>query len=391
MTTTLHTIGAPSWVEKTFSDYPRTCTASTDNHVARQWTIKHDDGLAPVTDLKDSEAIWIAPESLIALNAWRQRHHLSPLDLESPSANWLSGLGPALTGRAVITTTASDIRSWTEIPSILGPRPWSQLSQGRVSEFRAARRNFHQLQMALTSAPANASITLSGHIPTITEEWCVIINHGMAVAASGYCVHQSAEACHAHTAHQTDKSTHASAGPTAPPETKNQTEQADTRANADESNLTNSNKKHDGSNNVTTAQLSIGRNNNPEFNPLESHDILTVFDGARFHEQYREPAIKMAQIAAMTSGLNRASIIVAFAAGRPHIIEADPLWCTAPYPFESDGEITAFLSAIAGCRMNNDNDHEQQTRNHSPESTVTAYEPDAWMLFHNQKRYAGYS
>jgi hypothetical protein len=344
MTVTVRTIGAPTWVENAFDDYLTPFLIRNTIDTAAEWRIIHDNGLAPVTDLANSDAVWISPEALIALNAWAAERRKSLLHLATPPNDWLSRLDARLTGRTVFSVPAGEIRVWTTLPKALGQRPWSQLSQGRVPEFRAARRNLPQLQQALANAPDDSSITLSGHIPAIHEEWCIIIDNGSAVAASGYCVHKSVG--------QLGTSDHLDA--------------------------------------TETPEMFAGHNRTESFDIQETHDIITVFDGAHFHKAYREQAIAAATAAAQSSGLLQASVIVAFAANRPYIIEADPLWCTAPYPFESDRETKAFLTAIANCRFN-ENDRNGANTQGKVLPTNEFYQPDPWMQLHNRRRYAGFS
>lgn len=338
MSVALRTIGAFSWIADAFDSY------LADSDLGRRWRITHDYGLAPSTDIADDEGLWITPESLIALNAWRARRDMPALLLESPPIHWLSRLDRSLTGRAVITTSAADILGWSAMPAALGPRPWSQLSQGRVPRFRAARRDLDELQRALSDAPPDSSITVSGHIPAISEEWCVIVNEGGSVASSGYCVH--------------DK--------------------------------------------------------------VDSHTITTAFDGAQFDETCRTQAIETAEKAAKAGGLKRASLIVAFADGHPYIIEADPVWCTAPYPFDTNEETEAFLEAIMDCRLQAPWLESHVTQSYVPRTRAdvaqevvtytqtdviqtdgqransldnqgpTPYQPDPWLTRQHCRRYAGF-
>ncbi|MCO6557840.1 MAG: hypothetical protein J6575_00045 [Bifidobacterium sp.] len=290
------------------------------------WTTAYDYGFEPARGIKDNTAVWITPDLLIANNTWRIRHEFKPLLFEAPASDWLARLPRKWTQRNVITVPVSEIRTWPELPKGLGERPWSQLTLGRVPEFRAARRNLKQLQDELHKAPDDSLITVNTHINGISEEWCVIVNGGKATASSGYCVHRSQDE--------------------------------------------------------------------------DSHDILTVFDGARFHDSYRALAESIATRAAQVSHLDNASIIVGFrnvaenkippsstAISRPLIIEADPVWCTTPYPFETAQEITAFLKAISDCRIvESDNDTFKKRSGQSvPETDI--YVPDPWMIRHAEHRY----
>ncbi|WEV68908.1 hypothetical protein OZX73_06400 [Bifidobacterium sp. ESL0775] len=312
------------------------------------WNLACDYGFEPTQDIADNDAVWIAPDLLIALNAWRKRHDLAPLLFEAPPADWLSSLPIGLTGRKAVSATVSHIRSWTAFPEGLGERPWSQLGNGRVPEFRAARRTLAELQGDLRDAPDDSLISVNAHIPAIAEEWCVIIRDGVAAASCGYCVH-------------------------------------------------------------------------PSLNP-ESHDILTVFDGARFHETYRAIAEAKASAAAQSSHLGNASIIVGFQdteawrtpdkrntptitervsdlslfrtsspSPAAFILEVDPVWCTTPYPFRTVEENRSFLETIADSRVRQRDDGLFET-SHGPTRTVPAdnvYEPDPWMIRHHIHRYDG--
>lgn len=290
------------------------------------WTATYDYGFEPTREIENTTTIWITADLLIANNHWRIRHNLSLLVFEAPTADWLARLPRKLTQRNVIIASVSEIRRWAKLPEGLGGRPWSQLSRGRVPEFRAARRNLDELQRDLSKAPEDSLIAISTHVDGIREEWCVIVNGGKAVASSGYCVHRSGDE--------------------------------------------------------------------------DSHDILTVFDGARFHDSYRAIAESAATQAAQSSHLDNASIIVGFrdieenkmppsfsAIAQPVIIEAGPVWCTTPYPFQTADETNAFLQAISDCRIiqNDDGTFKKRNGQSVPESAI--YVPDPWMVSHAEHRY----
>lgn len=341
------------------------------------WKATYDYGFEPARGVGDDAAVWITPDLLIANNAWRERKGLPPLLFEAPAADWLETLPWEFTRRKVLTAPVSQIRSWTKLPDGLGERPWSQLSGGRVPEFRAARRNLRELQDALRRAPDDSLITVNTHIDGIGEEWCVIVDGGKAVESCGYCVHRSLDE--------------------------------------------------------------------------DSHDVLTVFDGARFHESYRTIAESFATQAAQASHLDNASIIVGFrntsgvaknaelanaestdtepanvTSGNtertngksedpksantkpanaepanpepvnprlsipgiePIIIEADPTWCTTPYPYETTEATNAFLKAISDSRIYKTDDGIFKNRNGQSVPATAVYAPDPWMARHAAHRY----
>ncbi|WEV47286.1 hypothetical protein OZX62_03120 [Bifidobacterium sp. ESL0690] len=313
---------------KAISTTQRTASATRaqSGNLFDNWTATYDYGFEPAREITNTTAVWITADLLIANNAWRIRHGLSPLLFDAPAPDWIARLPRKLTQRNVVIVSVSEIRAWNELPEGLGERPWSQLSRGRVPEFRAARRNLGELQHDLSQAPENSLITINTHIDRIREEWCVIVSGGKAAASSGYCVHRSGDE--------------------------------------------------------------------------DSHDILTVFDGARFHDSYRAAAESAATQAAQASHLDNASIIVGFrdfienkmplppsAVPQPVIIEADPVWCTTPYPFQTPDEINAFLQAIADCRITQSDDGTFKKRNGQsvPESDI--YVPDPWMVSHAEHQY----
>lgn len=297
------------------------------NQKTTHWNVTYDYGFEPVRSIADNDAVWITADLLIAQNTWRARYGFPPILLEAPSADWLAKLPKSLTGRTVITTTVCEIRKWDKLPDGLGERPWSQLSLGRVPEFRAARRNLAELQHDLQDAPDDSLITVNAHVAGITEEWCVIIRNGQAVTSSGYCVHLSPDE--------------------------------------------------------------------------DSHDILTVFDNAKFHDSYRALAESTATEAAQASHLGNSSILVGFrntteqksapsySAALPQalVLEADPVWCTTPYPYESPKESDAFLDAIADSRLRYDTDGTLKNRVGDVVASTDVYSPDPWMVRYAAHRY----
>ncbi|RBP99493.1 ATP-grasp domain-containing protein [Bifidobacterium xylocopae] len=269
-------------------------------------------------DLERSDAFWIAPGLLIASNTWLKAQDLPTLSPPSPSPHWLERLAqsaPELSGRPVLTATAETIREWTAWPAPLGERPWSQLAQGRVTAFRAARRTLTQLRNDLASAPSDSLIQLSGQVNGIGEEWRVVLSDGQPVAASGYCIHS----------------------------------------------------------------------------PAGSQRILSVFDGARFDPANRPAVMAAARRAAQATGLHYATIDLAFVpAGAPQpladqrpqawspvVMEADPLWCAAPYDYGPAGT-AAFLDALA------------ESESAPADATDPPYAPDPWMVREFSRRYAAF-
>ncbi|MBB2955067.1 hypothetical protein FHX77_000447 [Bifidobacterium commune] len=370
MSPNFHVISPLFWIQSAFRDYfdkshitdtslHRTgVTNDVSDYAVRGWNLSYNYGFEPAQDLAEDEAVWITPDLLIALNGWRNRHNMESLLFEAPPANWLSSLPSKLTGRKAVCADVAQIRTWTTFPDGLGARPWSQLGNGRVPEFRAARRTLPQLQDDLRNAPNDSLISVNAHIPTICEEWAVIINHGAAVAASGYCVH-----------------------------TPLGEEQSD--------------------------------------NTDESHNILTVFDEAEFHDACRPVAEAMATAAAQASHLSNVSITVGFHSTSPAgmtgntnqvaerqlsgdrapkalitdeettfqpsavVVEAAPVWCTTPYPYRSIKEITGFLEAIADSRIRQEpKKGDQECRQLGIKGGVDGiYLPDPWMVRRNVHRY----
>ncbi|BDR55241.1 hypothetical protein KIMH_13520 [Bombiscardovia apis] len=297
------------------------------------WLIRSADGLAPEPDLEAADALWIAPGLLIAHNAWLRALGREPLHLPAPSPRWLANLAaiaPELTGRAVVTAQAHEIRSWEHFPAELGTQssPWSQLARGRVSTFRAARRSLGALQADLAAAPADSLIQISGQVDKISEEWRVIVSSSEPVAASGYCIHS----------------------------------------------------------------------------PAGSQQILSVFDGAHFDPAHRERALDAARQAARITGLDSASIDLAFTStgtdsdsgfsadsssagsstGGPIVLEVNPLWCAAPYEYGPEG-MARFLEAIR---------KSEACAREQPEALSRAegiFHPDPWMESEFSRRYAAFA
>lgn len=175
-----HVISHQGWIADTMS-------SALDG--SRDWRIVRHDGLSPVEGIGPDEAVWTSPGQLIAQNAWLESLGRPPIRLAAPSPSWPLCLDRNLLGRRVILAEAGRIRSWKALPPGLGTLPWSQVSQGRVTGFRAARRSLETLKADLRAAPDDALIQVEGHLTAIREEWRVTVVGGRAVNSSGYCLH----------------------------------------------------------------------------------------------------------------------------------------------------------------------------------------------------------
>lgn len=328
-------MAAPTAPDRTeFSSSPCAAnpgTAATDRAASRVpgWRIVRHSALEPVQDFANDDAVWIAPEILVALNAWRERQGLFPLAFRAPSPRWPDLLPGDVAGRSVLIAAVAEIRTWSAFPHDLGAQPWSQLCNGRVAGFNAARRDLDALRTAIGDAPAHSTIMLSEHVPGISEEWNVFVHHGVAAAASPYCLHT----------------------------------------------------------------------------PPDSHTIITVFDlpedspcaasarhSQRFHRRCRALASQAAERAAAATGTDDASMIVAFRAENdsPIVLEIDPVWCSAPYPYDVRGML-AFMDAIAEARVR---PSAQRSAAGSAlgqrQENDTVFEPDPWMAAQHANRYGRY-
>ena len=165
---------------------------SCNNDPRRQGRVilHHHHGFGPVREVGVKETIWITPGLLIAQNAWLASQGRPPWILSAPPTMWLDELDQSLTERRILTVTAATILTWRRLPSGLGQRPWSQLAAGRVSGLPAARRTLEGLQNDLRTAPAQSLIRIQTHLPSIHEEWRVIIDRDRIAASSGYCLHE---------------------------------------------------------------------------------------------------------------------------------------------------------------------------------------------------------
>lgn len=181
MPRTLHIVSPAQWIGEAVSNGLAGCR--------QQWDIAPHRGLEPPNDIAGKDAVWIAPGLLIALNAWLTSQGGEPILLEVPPWDWLERLPEPMLGRHAISACANDIRQWQRMPQQLGPRPWSQIANGRVSAFPAVRRDLRTLQAALGEAPSDSIIQISGHVEGIADEWFVLIHQGGVAASSGYCIH----------------------------------------------------------------------------------------------------------------------------------------------------------------------------------------------------------
>lgn len=291
-----------TWVSDTMS-------ATIAQNKQTTWKITACNGLTPIADLGRSDSLWISPGLLIAHEHWLTACGQKTLNLPAPSPYWLSQLfhnAPELTRRVVMTVTSQEINSWKQLPDAVGNQPWTQLAQGRVSAFQAARRSLPQLQDSLKQAPANSLIQLSEDLDDISEEWRIVIANGHSVAVSGYCIHQ----------------------------------------------------------------------------PVGSQHVLSVFDGAQFSSVNRAVAIQTAERAAAISGLQYATLDIAFikinGTDEPTVLEINPLWCSAAYDYGTKG-MEQFLNALA--------DSQNTTGASRTEST---WQPDPWMVQEFCHRYDSY-
>ncbi|KFF31039.1 hypothetical protein [Bifidobacterium bombi] len=335
----IHIISPLAWVCEAFT-FICEAPASPYSCVVHQ-------GFEPIWDIDEHDALWIAPELLVALNSWLERQGKPALALEDPAAAKLETLPSVLVGRTCLTATVQQVLAWQYYPEQLGPRPWSQLHGGRIAGFRAARRTLAQIHDSLACAPRTSLIDLSAHIPDISEEWCVLIHGGKTAAISGYCRHLS-------TARQASNST-----------------------------------EHE-----------------------DTHTIATVFDAATFDASHRGAVLKTAQHTADAARIVDATLILAYTEDEgcaPVVLEIDPVWCTAPYPFEYvsagmpkeqrlQSGATAFLNAIGDCRINAGDapmkrrltSEAAETYEHRKSRSAGIFRPDPWMQESYSRRYLSY-
>ena len=360
MTRILHVVSPLAWVgEQMAAEATRVTSLRSESvldastHVSGQrsapWTIKVHNGLSPLLDLDDcDDALWISPGLLIALNTWRQAVGKATIALGSPPADWSSRLSRSLLRRTLLVTTARQILGWRTMPAALGERPWSRIANGRVDEFPAARRDIETLQSALAEAPEDSHIELSSHVQDVTDEWSILVDNGVPVASSPYCVHRPA-----------------------------------------------------GSRTITTV-FDVESPDPPH------RDNTATLGGTRrewrdlFDERHREASIETAKRAVQAAGIDCASVLVAWCAHdrRPFILEIDPVWCSTPYPYRPLGNRTGaptitnlgvFADAVISARLN----HRSHLSNLLPEQPTVhpsdpVYIPDPWMVRSFSRRYLSY-
>lgn len=357
---TLHVISPTPWIGDAFrqglttravtsasGSAPQSADIAISEDDGEQWRVltHHiwDSPVAVSDAVAPDDALWIAPPMLVAFNALRQHRGQEPWRFRGPDARWLDGAPQSLTGRHTAFVTVRELRGWRQLPRELGSRPWSQLCAGRVEGFNAARRDLPTLLLAVHDAPETSLIALDEHLPGISEEWNVVLHHGQVIASSGYCVHT----------------------------------------------------------------------------PPDSHGIITVFDmdpahrydGAAadltggqplFHESYRTRAETAAQALATLVGVGSASVLVAFRGqdDPPVVLEATPLWCSAPYPYDG-GAMRALATAISESRVRTADTRHTTGNGDSAISISSALPPgaeqevpfaaDPWMVRQYRNRYVGAS
>ena len=337
-----HVVSPQSWVGEDITRHvgdgrndhaPLTCGRGGGD----RWHVERSSGLWPLTDCDDRDALWIPSGLLVAQNAWFAARGHRPLSLAGPPDDWLAGVDRSLTGRAVIACSVSRIRTMRTLPGELGDAPWSQLCGGRIPGFRAARRTVDELRQAVAGAPADSLIQLSGHLPDIREEWCVVVRTVTPSAGES----RSGSGGHPPLRHMTFR-------------------------------------------HLTRAVASGGY---CVHDPSGGHTILTVFDGARFDPRNRARAEQLAVRTADDTGLVSASIDVAFArSGDAYVLEADPVWCSAPYAYSPKG-MRGFVNAVADSRLHRDADGVVRTRSGLPTPRDQIFKPDPWLIEAYANRY----
>ncbi|AKV55861.1 ATP-grasp domain-containing protein [Bifidobacterium actinocoloniiforme] len=109
--------------------------------------------------------------------------------------------------------------------------------------------------------------------------------------------------------------------------------------------------------------------------PAGGRRIVSVFDGAHFDPARRAAALQAAQAAASAGGLTSGAIDLAFTqSGPPIILEANPLWCAAPYAYGPQG-MAAYLDALQSSQA---------------DPREPPYAPDPWMRRSFSRRYAAF-
>ena len=361
MVHTLHVVSPQAWVGERIRAESRTDELRDHGQLRHlgddaPWRIQLHDGLAPLHDFDEhSDALWISPGLLIALNEWR-RLSGKPLSgkpqimLETPPADWIDHLPDELLGRSVLVVPAKLINDWHMLPPNLGERPWSRIHNGRVDAFPAARRDLTHLQAALKGdgvaapAPANSLIELSAHIPDIHAEWSVLIRDGQAVASSPYCIHQPAGSPRIITVFDHDVPHSRCSGEASP----------------------------------------------------DAHAET------RFDERHRAEALKVAQLAARSASIRTACMLVALREGRSEacVLEVDPVWCSSPLPYQHVED------RIDSCHLDGTEHGQSRVASHTssglgmfadavidashPSRSSATYVSDPWMTRSFARRYASY-
>lgn len=421
MSTDLTVISPLSWVQEAFKDYfdkahmtdsshscitsavaraektvPTPSTASAPEpsvkHPIDYWTAAYDYGFEPARAIRDSDAVWITADLLIANNAWRARHNLSPLLLEAPAPYWLAALPRTFTRRTVITVPVSRIRTWTALPDGLRERPWSQLSSGRVPEFRAARRNLRQLQNDLNQAPDDSLITINTHLDGISEEWCVIVKHGKAVASSGYCVHRSQ-----------DENSHdiltVFDGARFHDSYRGIAESLATRAartsHLDDASIIVGFLEADGDGETgrgitqDSSDIVSSNTDSPNTSLPNISSLKTALPNTASSDTGSPNTTSSDTGSLNTTSPDTGSPkpLPSPSNPQPVIIEADPVWCTTPYPYETVEEANAFLRTISDSRLYGNGDGTFRKENGQTVAQAEIYVPDPWMVRHAAHRY----
>jgi hypothetical protein len=362
---TLHVISPLGWIAEAFAIPQDSAAADCAAGHILGWRIVQHSALEPARDLAD-DAIWIAPEALVSLNAWRERQDLEPLMFRAPRPDWPDLLPSDLSGRSMLIGTVAEIAAWHEFPAGLGPQPWSQLCNGRVAGFNAARRDLDAVQSVVSDAPAESNIMLSEHMPGISEEWNVLVRHGVAAAASPYCLH-------------TPPDSHAIVTVFDLP--------ADGLYGTSESAY--SQPDH--------PQLAYPQSTHPQPESLQSAHPQFAYTQWHFHQRYRAIAAQAAERAAAATGTSDASMLIAFRAegDAPIILEIDPVWCSTPYPYDTQG-MHAFIESITEARMFPS--ARLVSHPHALDAPATRQQqdsdspfiPDPWMVARYANRYRSY-
>jgi hypothetical protein len=120
-----------------------------------------------------------------------------------------------------------------------------------------------------------------------------------------------------------------------------------------------------------------------------SRRIRTVFDNAVFHDGFRIRAEDAALRCARQTGLHTAGMLIGFDPihRTPSVLEADPVWCSAPYAY-TDRQMGRFIDAIAQSRLEVRGsvaaDHGGRP------ASSSAYRPDPWMVRQFERRYRSF-